>query len=69
MFESIPDYRKKVLIVFFIQNDKDFLEECGFFKNDTNRLYEEFKNVFMKENEHYLDNIKTKKKVLLERFR
>ena len=47
MFECVPDYRKIVLIVFLFQNDKDFLEECGFFKNDTNRLNEDFKNFFM----------------------
>ena len=30
MFESIPDYRKIVLLVFLIKNDVNFLYECGF---------------------------------------
>ena len=30
-FESIPDYRKIILIIFLIKNGVDILEECGFF--------------------------------------
>ena len=30
IFESIPDYRKIVLLIFLIQNDKKFLKEIGF---------------------------------------
>ena len=30
MFESIPDYRKIVLLIFLIQNDKNLLTEIGF---------------------------------------
>ena len=37
MFESIPDYRKIVLLKFLIQNDDDSLKECGFFMSDSNR--------------------------------
>ena len=38
LFESIPDYRKIVMLLFPIKNDIDKLNECGFFKNATNRL-------------------------------
>ena len=38
IFESIPDYRKIVLLIFLIQNDKNLLKEIGFSKNDINRL-------------------------------
>ena len=38
MFESIPDYRKIVLLLFLIQNDKDLEKECGLQKNDNNSL-------------------------------
>ena len=48
MFESIPDYRKIVLLVFLIQNDKNLLKEIGFSKNFINRLSIEFKNVFFR---------------------
>ena len=42
LFESIPDYRKKVLLLFLIGNDVDFLHECGFSENDINHLCLEF---------------------------
>ena len=38
LFESITDYRKIVLLIFLIQNDKNLLKEIGFSKNDINRL-------------------------------
>ena len=37
LFDSIPDYRKIVLLIFLIQNDDDLSKECGFFKSDSNR--------------------------------
>ena len=54
IFESIPDYRKTVLLMFLIKNDDDLLNECGYLKNDINRLKLEFKNLLMKKNEEYL---------------
>ena len=30
LFESIPDYRKIVLLMFLIKKDNDLLHECGF---------------------------------------
>ena len=36
LFESIPDYRKVVLLMFLKKNDSDLLNECGFMKNDIN---------------------------------
>ena len=47
MFESIPDSRKKDLLVLFIKNDVDLLNECGFLKIDINRLTKEFKKNLM----------------------
>ena len=32
LFESIPDYRKIVLLIFLIQIDKNLLNEIGFSK-------------------------------------
>ena len=45
MFESIPDYRKTVLLMFLIKNEDDFLQECGFLKSDIERLCKEFRNI------------------------
>ena len=49
MFESIPDYRKIVLLLFLIQNDKKILKEIGFSKNDINQLSIEFKKILLEE--------------------
>ena len=57
LFGSIPDYRKIVLLIFLIQNDKDLLKEVGFSKNDINRLNLEFKNNLIEQLEEYLDYV------------
>ena len=49
IFNSITDYRKIVLLIFLIQNDKNLLEEIGFGKNDINLLNLEFKNFLLEE--------------------
>ena len=36
VFESSPDYRKIVVIMFLIKNDVNLLNNCGFLKNDKN---------------------------------
>ena len=38
MFETVPDYKKIVLLIFSIQNYKLLLKQCGFLKNDVHRL-------------------------------
>ena len=53
MFESIPDYRKKVLLICLIKNDGDSINECGFLKSDINRLCLEYKNILMEQNEEF----------------
>ena len=68
MFESIPDYRKMVLLMFLIKKDEDFLKECGFLKSDINSLNLEFKNVLMEQNEEYLNHIKNEEEAVIERF-
>ena len=68
LFESIPDYRKIVLLMFLIKNCVNFLYECGFLKGDTNYLYEEFKNVLLELNEDYLDHIKNQEESVIEKF-
>ena len=58
LFESIPDYRKIVFLLFLIKNDKDLLREFGFSERDINRLNSEFKNILIDQHEKYLDYIK-----------
>ena len=68
IFESITDYRKIVLLIFLIQNDKNLLKEIGFSKNDINLLNLEFKNILLEEFENYLDYTKDQEESILEKF-
>ena len=68
MFESIPDYRKIVLLIFLIKNDKNLLKEIGFSMNDNNLLNLEFKKILLEEVENYLDYIKDQEESVLEKF-
>ena len=68
IFKSIPDYRKIVLLIYLIQNDKNLLNEIGFSKNDINNLNLEFKNILLEEYEDYLDYIKNQEESILEKF-
>ena len=68
IFESIRDYRKIVLLIFLIQNDKNLLKEIGFSKNDINLLNLEFKNILLEEFENFLDYIKNEEESILEKF-
>ena len=68
IFESIHDYKKKVLLIFLIQNDKNLLKEIGFSKNDINRLPIEFENILLEEFEDYLSYIKNEEESILEKI-
>ena len=68
IFKSIPGYRKIVLLIYLIQNDKNLLNEIGFCKNDINGLNLEFKNISLEEYEDYLDYIKNQEESILEKF-
>ena len=68
MFESIPDYRKIVLLSFLNQNDKNFLLDIGFSERDINRLNLEFKNLLIEEYEEYLDYVRNEEESKIERF-
>ena len=68
LFESIHDYRKIVLLIFLIQNDKNLLKEIGFSQHDINLLNLEFKNILLEGFEDYLDYIKDQEESILEKF-
>ena len=68
IFESIPDYRKIVLLILLIKNDEDFLVEIGFSERDINLLNLEFKSFLIKEFENYLDYIKDQEESVSEKF-
>ena len=67
-FESIHEYKKVILLIFFIQNDKNLLKEIGFSKNDINRLSIEFKKILIEDFEEYLSYIKNVEESINERI-
>ena len=67
-FESIPDYKKILLLIYLIQNDKNLLNEIGFSKNDINRLNLEFTKNLLEQNEEYLSSIKNEEESIIEKF-
>ena len=67
IFKSITDYRKIVLLIFLIQNDKNLLKEIGFSKGDINLLNLEFENILSEEVEEYLSYTKNVEESVIER--
>ena len=68
LFESIRDYRKIVLFIILIQNEKNLLKEIGLSKNAINRLNLEFKNILLEQNENYLYYVKNREESINEKF-
>ena len=68
IFDSIHEYKKIVLLIFLIQNDKNLLHEVGFSQRDINRLSIKFKNILLEEFENYLHYIKNQEESILEKF-
>ena len=68
IFESIHDYKKLVLLIFLIQNNKNLLHEVCFSQRDINRLSIEFKNILIEQHEEWLDYIKNEEESILEKF-
>ena len=66
--ESIPNYRKIVVLIYLIQNDKRLLEEIGFSKKIINSLNLEFNNVLINKFDEYLSYIKNQEESNLEYF-
>ena len=67
IFDSIPVYRKIVLLIFLIQNNENLLNEIGFSEADVNSLNLEFKNIFLEEYEN-LYYIRMMKNLFLRNF-
>ena len=63
LFESIPDYKKIVSLMFSIKNNVNFLYECGYLKSDINFLYKKYKNILIELNEDFLDHIKKSRRI------
>ena len=67
-FESLPDYKKIVSLMFLITNDVVFLNECGFLKGDIDFLCREFKTILLELNEDYLNHNKNQEESIIEKI-
>ena len=56
LFESVPNYRKIVLLIILIQKINDILKQNGYSKNDVNRLCREIENILMDQSEDFTTN-------------
>ena len=68
MFESIPDYRKIVLLKFLFQKDKKVLLDILFSERDISLLMLEFKNILKEQHEEFLDYVKNEEESIIETF-
>ena len=68
LFESSTDFRKIVLLVFTIKDDKILLKEIGFSKNDINRLSLELKNILIEQHENHLEYVKDQEESIFEKI-
>ena len=67
MFESIPDYREIVVLLFLFQIERGLSRGIGFSERDINRLNLEFKYILTEQHEDYLYYVKNEKESNIEK--
>ena len=68
IIESVHDYKKIVLLMILIQNDKNLLKEIEFSAFDIPRLNLEFKNILIEQNKDFLAHIKIQEESIIEKI-
>ena len=68
LFESIPDYRKVVLLIFIGKDHKNLSKEIGFIKNGINQLSLKYKIILLEEYEKYLEKIRNEEESGIEKY-
>ena len=68
VFESIADYRKKVILLILFRIIKNLLLEVGLSERDKNRLNLELKNILAEQFEEYLDDVENEEESIIENF-
>ena len=62
------DYRKIVLLIILLQNDKDLLREVSFSDRDIIHSNLECKNILIEQHEDFLDYVKNEVESVIEKF-
>ena len=68
LLESIPDYRRIVLLILLIQNDRGLLRDIGVSERDINRLILEMKYILKEQHQEYLDYVKNEEYSVVGKF-
>ena len=68
LFESFPDYKKIVSLIFSNKNDIDLITESGFLKSHNARLKLDFKNILSEQIDEYYSYVKYLEESIIARF-
>ena len=66
MLESIPNYRKIILLTFIIKRDDVMLKEFGLSDDFIEKLYNECKQIIISDMDQYYSHIKNLEQSIIE---
>ena len=67
MLESIPNYRKIILLCFIIKRDDVMLKEFGLSDNFIKKLYNDCKQIMISDMDQYFSHIKNLEQSIIEK--
>ena len=68
MFESIPNYRKIILLCFIIKRDDVLLREFGLSDDFIKKLYDDCKQIMISDMDQYFSHIKNLEESIIEKI-
>ena len=68
MLESIPNYRKIILLCFIIKRDDVILREFGLSDDFIEKLYDDCKQIMISDMDQYFSHIKNLEESIIEKI-
>ena len=68
MLESIPNYRKVILLCFIIKRDDVILREFGLSDDFIEKLYNDCKQIMISDMDQYFSHIKNLEESIIEKI-
>ena len=68
ILESIPNYRKIILLCFIIKRDDIILREFGLSDNFIKKLYDDCKQIMISDMDQYFSHIKNLEESIIEKI-
>ena len=68
MLESIPNYRKNILLCFIIKRDDVMLKEFGLSDNFIKKLYNACKQIMISDMDQYYSHVKNLEESIIEKI-